>query len=104
MRTSTVKVEIFQEYLEYSPHTGYLRWKKAPQTSILPGYRAGRRHQNGHLEVGLKGRAYMAHHIAWYLQYGQWPSAAVIHKNGDKADNRAANLALLIGRPVKGER
>lgn len=34
----------------------------------------------------------MAHRLAWLLHYGSWPSRHIDHINGDRADNRIANL------------
>jgi len=34
-----------------------------------------------------------AHHLAWFLVHGAWPTHKVSHLNGDKTDNRPANLA-----------
>lgn len=36
-----------------------------------------------------------AHHVAWYLMYGDWPSNKLIdHIDGDPANNRLNNLRL----------
>lgn len=34
----------------------------------------------------------MAHHIAWFLMKGRWPSEEIDHRNLDKSDNRWTNL------------
>ena len=89
----------FQDYFDYNPVTGILRWRVSPTTNVSAGYIAGRKHVNGHLEVGLNGRTYMAHHIVWALSYGALPKGKLIHINGNKADNRLCNLR--IGRVAK---
>lgn len=83
---------LFQESLEYNPETGVLRWRKDPATNVRQGYMAGRRHQNGHLEVGLGKTTYMAHHVVWALAYGRFPERTLVHVNGIKTDNRLTNL------------
>lgn len=86
--------EAIQQSLQYDPAAGTLRWKTRPSTCVRAGYIAGRKHQNGHIEVRLNGATYMAHHIAWYLHYGVWPSGQLQHVNGNKADNRIGNLSV----------
>ena len=34
----------------------------------------------------------MAHRLAWFYVYGAWPNGDLDHINGDKLDNRIANL------------
>lgn len=96
----------FREYFRYEPDTGVLRWRRSPSDAIKEGYIAGRRHTNGHLEVGLKNRVYMAHHIVWVLAHGGLPKKTLMHVNGNKRDNRLENLVESgygptgIGRPA----
>jgi hypothetical protein len=95
MRRPTPAVDTrqaMQESFVYESTTGKLRWKTRNSGSIRVGYVAGRQHMNGHLEVGFNKKTYMAHHIAWFLHYGEWPDALVLHANGDKGDNRIENL------------
>lgn len=46
----------------------------------------------GYKAVNIDRARYMAHRIAWVLHCDRWPSADIDHINGDKADNRFANL------------
>jgi hypothetical protein len=95
MRRLTPAVDIreaMQESFVYESTTGKLRWKTRNSGSIRVGYVAGRRHVNGHLEVGFNKNTYMAHHIAWFLHHGQWPNTLILHANGNKSDNRIENL------------
>lgn len=88
--------EDIKNALSYNAETGQLRWKIRPAGCVQAGYIAGRRHQNGHLEVCFNKVTYMAHHLAWFLHYGVWPDHPILHANKNKADNRLQNLVAKI--------
>lgn len=88
--------EKLKNTFSYDSEKGQLRWKVKPTPSIDVGYIAGRRHQNGHIEVCLDGITYMGHHLAWFLHYGKWPTRPILHANKNKADNRLQNLVAKI--------
>lgn len=72
---------------EYDPDTGVL--------SPRPGANAGvRRRPDGYwIAWRQKGkRLYLGHRVAWLLHHGAWPVHGIDHINGDKSDNRIANL------------
>lgn len=85
-------IEPFNEYLRYEPESGKLFWKKAPGKRIKVGAEAGSIGQKGYVIIGLKSKGYKAHRIAWCLVKGSWPAQEIDHINGDRADNRLANL------------
>jgi hypothetical protein len=49
-------------------------------------------HTDGYLHVCHAGRRMKAHRVAWLLATGAWPQHEIDHINGDRSDNRIANL------------
>lgn len=77
--------------LSYSPETGEFRWLST-NNQVQPNALAGYVDKRGYRRIRLYDRAYEAHRLAWLCTHGVWPAAQVDHINGDKSDNRAANL------------
>lgn len=69
----------------YNPETGilYSRHLKRPiSAKTTCGYTC--------VYVGAK--RFQGHRVAWLLHYGEWPKSHIDHINGDRSDNRIANL------------
>jgi hypothetical protein len=99
-RTITPSPGEFAERLTYCPDSGNLLWRpksgdtwreRAWNTSYA-GTVAGSREVMGYLVVGVFGKLWKTHRIAWAIYYGEWPKEELDHINGDRTDNRIANL------------
>jgi hypothetical protein len=85
MEVKLVTVERVCELLNYNPETGEFVRAKV-------GKIAGSRMTNGYRIIGVDGKGYLAHRLAWLVVHSRWPDGNIDHINGDRADNRIANL------------
>lgn len=84
--------ERLKELLDYDPETGAFRWRVANSRAVKVGQVAGCIKSDGYAGITVDGRRYMAHRIAWFYVYGQFPKHYIDHKNHIRSDNRLYNL------------
>ncbi len=93
-----VTVEELKRRLRYDPETGHIFWregqlragKRAFTYKSKRGYNVSTYKSNGECTT------LAAHRVAWALHYGAFPSGQVDHINGDRTDNRIANLRDVV--------
>lgn len=86
-----LSLEEARSLLSYDPLTGSLCWKRAPRRGVGAGP-AGSVNADGYKIVGYRGREYMAIHLIWFLQTGEWPEHGVDHIDLDKTHDEWSNL------------
>lgn len=92
MQQQTVTAEIARSLLKYDSETGSMVWLRS-KGAAAGGASAGHRDARyGYTYVCIFGRRYAAHRLAWLMTYGKWPDGEIDHKNGDRTDDRIANL------------
>lgn len=87
---------LIREYLEYDHQLGCVKWKKAPSKKIHPGMLI-----QDCVSISVGGFKLWYHRLVWFLAYGEFPDAGIIHRDGDDRNNRLENLTLPKGKPIK---
>lgn len=94
--------------LRYEPETGRLFWRRRSVEMFGAGNQTPERNcaawnkkydgaeaftakSNGYLVGAVDRRKLYAHRVIWVMTHGEWPEE-IDHINGDRTDNRLANL------------
>lgn len=102
---SEVSPSVLRELIEYNPMTGALFWRARD----LRWFSCPRLHRSwntqwagtqafctptekGYLRGNVFRQNLKAHRVAFAVYYSRWPDVAIDHVNGNRADNRIANL------------
>jgi hypothetical protein len=81
-----------RELLHYDAETGKFTWLVSRRYVVKAGDEAGCVKSAGYRYIQIDGKAYRSHRLAWLITHGCWPSLVIDHMNGNKDDNRIANL------------
>lgn len=81
-----------KEVLDYNPDTGIFIWKVKTSHRIEIGDIAGTRSRRGYLTIGINGKRYLAHRLAFLFMTGYFPKAMVDHRNTNVIDNSWDNI------------
>jgi hypothetical protein len=92
-----------KELLDYDPVIGVFKWKvrrgrSAPAGSIAGRVsKAARDSGGGYRWIGVDGKEYLAHRLAWLYMTGEMPTEEIDHRNTERTDNRFENLRKSTG-------
>ena len=84
--------ERLKELLRYEPDTGLFFWRKNKGGWGKLDRPAGGTNGEGYRQIGIDRRYYYVHRLAWLYVHGAFPANCIDHINGDRSDNRIANL------------
>jgi hypothetical protein len=87
-----MNIDQLNQLLSYDAETGDLLWKKKPSKNISVGALAGHKSKIGYIQIGIGGKLYLGHRIAWSIFYNEQPPKIIDHINGNKGDNSIKNL------------
>lgn len=94
-RPPDIPLEEFKQHVSYDPSTGvFTRLMRTTFSRCKVGAKAGTLNGWGYIDVGVFGRKFRAHRLAWFYMTGAWPAKQIDHINGDRSDNRFTNLRL----------
>lgn len=80
-----------RERFRYEPDVGFF-FKKNYSARSTRREPLGCINPRGYRSIMISGKRYLAHRLAWFYTYGEWPRGAIDHINGDPLDNRIGNL------------
>ncbi len=92
--------ERLKELLHYEPETGVFTWRMRRGPSALKDQQAGAVHQGppdgggGYRYIGIDGKDYLAHRLAWLYMTGSFPPGQLDHRDTVRDNNWFDNLRL----------
>lgn len=92
MAAHIITAERLRELLHYNPDTGIFTWRVGRRGKARKGSVAGCPTGYGYLTIRVDWVMYQAHRLAWIYMTGSMPQWTIDHKDGDRVNNRFANL------------
>lgn len=94
-KQSSLTVAELRDALAYDAETGIFRWRHDRASTARAGQIAGSPcHPRGYRFIRVNYSRFLAHRLAWFYVYGEWPAGEVDHVNGKTDDNSIKNLRL----------
>lgn len=103
----TMDVDLVRKFMDFDPRTGLLTWLPRAEVYFTspgqhknwnaryPGNEALSSIYKGYKHGHILKMPFLAHRVAWAHYYGEWPNSLLDHINGQRHDNRIANLRVV---------
>lgn len=92
MSDQPLTIEQLKQALHYDPESGLFTWLATTTNRVKVGATAGYLQKRGYLTIGIGGKRWPAHRLAWLYMTGELPKGQIDHVNRVRTDNRFANL------------
>lgn len=87
-----MKNYIFKNALWFNSDTGLFHWLENRRGPVKAMDIAGSLNNYGYVRIKIDQEVFLAHRLAWFLEYGRWPEGEIDHIDGDPLNNRIENL------------
>lgn len=88
---SKLTQERLKELLDYDPDTGLFTWRVNKGRGKI-GLTTGYTNNRGYSQIGIDGKFYISHRLAFLYMEGYFPENGIDHIDRDKLNNRWKNL------------
>lgn len=94
-----------RQKLAYYNDSGIFAWRTARYNQLHRLTKpAGSIYPNGYRYIAIDGPDYRCARLAWWFVTNEWPDCYIDHINGNKSDDRFANLRLATNSQNQGNR
>ncbi len=90
----TLTQEYLKEILHYNPLTGIFKNRLTRNSRSLKGSVAGYITVRGYEVIGIKGKIYQSHRLAWLYMEGYFPENEIDHEDRNPSNNKFDNLRV----------
>jgi hypothetical protein len=92
MAAQILGAEELRSLFSYDADTGEFTRLVTKQKRATVSGKIGSDDLYGYKTTRIAGRSYKIHRLAWLYVHGAWPDGDIDHINGNRSDNRIANL------------
>lgn len=91
MEKSQISITRLKEIVSFDSVSGIFTWAM-PRPGCRAGDIAGNVNPGGYRRLGIDGKIYLAHRLAWLYAYGVMPTGHIDHLDGNPSNNAISNL------------